>query len=214
MSAKKLHYYLREADTTIQSYHLPLKKFLDHKTENTKVDNWSIDISGFNLKFEYIKGIKNTLADMMSRLVQLDPEIKLELEPEGYQFEQKETASSKKGEITLVSEVKGEAPPILDDPAIMWGIPSKELERLQNGDLLCVRIFNQMDKQGEKALHPYYKEEGVLKRYVHDNKQRFKITVVPRTLARTVLKLGHDELGHNGTTHTYMLLCRITIGEI
>ena len=38
------------------------------------------------LNFEYVKGIKNTLADSMSRLVILDPDIKLAKEPEGYQF--------------------------------------------------------------------------------------------------------------------------------
>ena len=32
------------------------------------------------------KGIKNTLADTMSRLVTLDPDITLVKEPEGYQF--------------------------------------------------------------------------------------------------------------------------------
>ena len=42
--------------------------------------------SKYTLKFEYVKGIKNTLADTMSRLVTLDPDIMLVKEPEGYQF--------------------------------------------------------------------------------------------------------------------------------
>ena len=42
--------------------------------------------SKYTLKFEYVKGIKNTLADTMSRLVILDPDIVLVKEPEGYQF--------------------------------------------------------------------------------------------------------------------------------
>ena len=36
--------------------------------------------------FEYIKGIKNTLADTMSRLIEIDPQVQSEAEPEGYEF--------------------------------------------------------------------------------------------------------------------------------
>ena len=86
MSTRKLDYYLDKVVTTIRSDHLSLKRFLEHKTKNSKVDNWSLDIAHYNLQFEYIKGIKNTLADTMSRLVQLDPTIKQESELEGYQF--------------------------------------------------------------------------------------------------------------------------------
>ena len=107
-----------------------------------------------------------------------------------------------------MSEVKSEMLPISDNPKTPWRIPSKELEELQKGDLVCARILKQMDRQGEKALYPYYKEEGVLKKYVHDNKQSFKTTVVPQAVTKTALKLAHDELGHNGMARTCMLLRR------
>ena len=44
MSTRKLDYYLHEVAMTIRSDHLPLKRFLEHKTKNSKVDNWSLDI--------------------------------------------------------------------------------------------------------------------------------------------------------------------------
>ena len=66
MSIKKLAYYLEDADITLRSDHLPLKKFLVKNTLNSKVNNWAIEISPFCITFEYIKGIKNTLADTMS----------------------------------------------------------------------------------------------------------------------------------------------------
>ena len=40
----------------------------------------------FRITFEYIKGIKNTLADTMSRLIDIDPQVQSESEPEGYEF--------------------------------------------------------------------------------------------------------------------------------
>ena len=69
MSIKKLAYYLEDADVTLRSDHLPLKKFLAKNTLNSKVNNWAIEISPFRITFEYIKGIKNTLADTMSLLI-------------------------------------------------------------------------------------------------------------------------------------------------
>ena len=81
MSVKKLSYYLQDVDITLRSDHLPLKKFLSKNTLNTKVNNWAIEISPYRIQFEYIKGIKNTLADTMSRLIKITPEIELEPEP-------------------------------------------------------------------------------------------------------------------------------------
>ena len=86
MSIKKLAYYLEDADTTLRSDHLPLKKFLAKNTLNSKVNNWAVEISPFHITFEYIKRIKNTLADTMSRLIDIDPQVQPESEPEGYEF--------------------------------------------------------------------------------------------------------------------------------
>ena len=66
MSIKKLAYYLEDADITLRSDHLPLRKFLAKNTLNSKVNNWAIEISPFHITFKYIKGIKNTLANTMS----------------------------------------------------------------------------------------------------------------------------------------------------
>ena len=86
MSIKKLTYYLEDADITLRSDHLPLKRFLAKNILNSKVNNWAVKISPFRITFEYIKGIKNTLADIMSSLIDIDPQIQPEPEPEGYEF--------------------------------------------------------------------------------------------------------------------------------
>ena len=85
-SIKKLTYYLEDADVTLRSDHLPLKEFLAKNTLNSKVNNWVIEISSFRITFEYMKGIKNTPADIMSRLIEIDPQVQQEPEPEGYEF--------------------------------------------------------------------------------------------------------------------------------
>ena len=86
MSIKKLAYYLEDADEALRSEHLPLQKFLAKNTLNSKVNNWAIEILPFRITFEYIKGIKNTLADTMCRLIEIDSQVQQGTEPEGYEF--------------------------------------------------------------------------------------------------------------------------------
>ena len=86
LSMRKLDFYINDAKVMLRNDHLPLKKFLLKNTLNTKVNNWAVEIQTYRIKFEYIKGIKNTLADMMSRLIADDPSTKLTPEPEGQEF--------------------------------------------------------------------------------------------------------------------------------
>ena len=45
-------------------------------------------------------------------------------------------------------------------------------------------------------------------RYVEDNKQWLEAIVIPREFSNIALKLAHDDLGHNGSARTYMILRR------
>ena len=44
--------------------------------------------------------------------------------------------------------------------------------------------------------------------YIEDNKQKFEVIVIPKDLSTVVLKLAHDDLGHNRSARTYMILRR------
>ena len=45
-----------------------------------------MEISPFKITFEYIKGIKNTIADTMSQLIQIDPDVQLVAKPEWFEY--------------------------------------------------------------------------------------------------------------------------------
>ena len=45
-----------------------------------------MELEQFNLKLEWIQGSKNTLADSLSRLIEVVPEAKLEEETDGQEF--------------------------------------------------------------------------------------------------------------------------------
>ena len=86
MSVKKLTFYLDSAKITVRSDHLPLKRFLEKSTLNSKVNNWAVELEDQNISFEYIPGIKNVLADTLSRLIEIDCEVELKQEEEGKEF--------------------------------------------------------------------------------------------------------------------------------
>ena len=77
ISVKKLSFYIDTAKITVRSDHLPLKKFLENNTLNSKVSNWAVEMESQNITFEYISRIWNTLADTLSRLIEMDENIKL-----------------------------------------------------------------------------------------------------------------------------------------
>ena len=87
MSIRRLVFYISEADITIKCDHLPLKKFFMKQTMNAKVNNWAVELEQFNLKMEWIMGSKNTLADSLSRLLEVCPEAVKQLEPAGQEFD-------------------------------------------------------------------------------------------------------------------------------
>ena len=219
MVARKLDYYLREAETTIRSDHLPLKTFLLKNTKNDKVNNWGVELaSKYTLKFEYVKGIKNTLADTMSRLVTLDPDLMLAKEPDGYQFgKQIGSQTTQLDEDIKLISLAPVAPvpktgdpmdPIPDKDILQWGISPEEIIQRQINDKFCQNIRDRILKEGSKAVYPYYMEGELLMHYIEDNKQKFKVIVIPSDLSSIVLKLAHDDLGHNGSARTYMILRR------
>ena len=57
MSVKILSFYIDIAKVRVKSDHLPLKKFLEKNTMNSKVNNWAVELESQNITFKYIPGI-------------------------------------------------------------------------------------------------------------------------------------------------------------
>ena len=149
MSIKKLAYYLEDADVTLISEHLPLKKFLAKNTLNSKVNNWTIEISPFRITFEYIKGLKNTLADTMSRLIDIDPQI--QPEREGYEFRYYIFDELPSLEVSDIEATSGSVTNIETEDASdnnFQKFPNTDdvLYKLQQEDAFCKNILNQIEK--------------------------------------------------------------------
>ena len=82
---KKLSFYITDADITLRSDHLPLKQFLLKKTLNAKVNNWAVELDLQDQVCPHQGQIKCT-SWHLSRLINIDPDVKLDPELGGYEF--------------------------------------------------------------------------------------------------------------------------------
>ena len=211
MSIKKLAYYLEDADINLRSDHLPLKKFLAKNTLNSKVNNWAIEISPFHITFKYIKGIKNTLADTRSQLINIDPQVQQDSKPEGYEFGYYTFGTLPPLEVSNIETTQDVS--VHDDNEsntnnIQLELPinNNMLFELQQKDTFCANILAQIEKGNIKEGQLYIIQNKLLKRYVADGDNTYEAIVLPRAFIAQILKMAHDDLGHNGTHRTYMLL--------
>ena len=147
----------------------------------------------------------------MSCLIEIDPQIQSEPEPEGYEF----------GYYTFDSlpalEVQDIQTSSLDDPNrdLLWELPIQTdiLSKLQQEDAFCKNIMQQIEKGNIKEGQLYKINNKQLKRLVTDGNNTYETIVIPRSLIPQVLHIAHDKLGHNGTHRTYVLLKKAVLLE-
>ena len=125
----------------------------------------------------------------MSRLIQIDPEAKLNPEPEGYEFgyyafEDMEPIKSDIQEIKFSTE---EEPINLPQEEIKLPLSDEKLLALQAEDKFCSDISSKLKRGQLQDKNPYYKENEILKRYIEDGKQRFEVVVLPQVLSGAAL---------------------------
>ena len=81
MTVKKSTFYITGHDITLRSDHLPLNKFLKQMTLNNTVNNWVLKSTSFILQEK-----DNVLADTLSRLIDINPDVELQPELKYYEF--------------------------------------------------------------------------------------------------------------------------------
>ena len=178
-------------------------------TLNSKVNNWAIEISPFCITFKYIKGIKNTLADTMSQLIKIDPQTQQESEPEGYEFGYYTFDMLPALEVSNINTAQNASDTDESDfinKLIELPLDNDTLFELQQKDTFCAHILAQIEKGNLIEGQLYKVQNKLLKRYVTDGDKTYETIVLPRALTAQILRMAHDNLGHNGIHRTYMLL--------
>ena len=146
----------------------------------------------------------------MSRLIQIDPEAKLCPEQEGYEFGYYafEDMEPIKCEVQEIETTQPNNPIPLPHEEIRLPLSDEKLQDFQAKDKFCKDISNKLQQEQLQSKNPYYIENGILKRFVEDGKQKFEVVVLPQVLSSSTLQLAHEGPGHNGSPRTYALLKR------
>ena len=214
MSVKKLIFYIDTARITVKSDHLLLKKFLEQNTLNSKVNNWAVELESQNITFEYIPGIRNTLTDTLSRLIEMDENIKLQPEDEGkelgyFPFEELPLVTTQVVEEVIKCEIGNiniqHANQVQVNTDISLPMKDEKLVKLQESDPHTQQLRKQW-KSNNLDKNVYTMENNILKRKIINNGLLYTPIVVPDILKDCLLILAHDKSGHNGFRRTYASL--------
>ena len=181
---------------------------------NSKVNNWAVKLESQNITFEYIAGIRNTLADTLSRLIEIDDDIKLQPGEEGKEFgyvpfEELPPVTTQVVEEVIECKISNiniqHADPVQIDMEITLPLKDEKLIQLQE----CNPHIKQLRKHwSENNLNrnTYIIENNIQKRKLIGNGLLYTPMVVPEILKDCLLILAHDKSGHNSFRRTYSSL--------
>ena len=171
----------------------------------------------YRIKFVHIKGKSNVLSDTLSRLISIDPDVKLEPELEGYEFgqycfEELPKALSYMINQIITGQVVEAHNADITQPITTYSIPlpTSKICRLQESDekirQLCPRI-----EKGHLADSGYFidPEDDLLRQRISNNSQNCEPVVLPNSLISTALLLTYNHTGHNGFRRMYAALKRL-----
>ena len=224
---KKWNYYLQGADIIVRNDHKPLAQFLNGKNENTKINRWGLELASYNIKFEWISGVKNKATDYLSRLVELLEKHQKNLNgAKTIPINVVKAVTTRSGtrNTTLVERTKKQSPLRMDintDNTPRTEV-SKEttnnncednsrdtsVKEMQSTDPFCRHIMKRLlNKTAPKhELDTFFIHNGLLYRYTSDHSKDFCALVIPKAWRYTILIETHDKMGHQGNNRTYSLI--------
>ena len=82
---------------------------------------------------------------------------------------------------------------IPSDISVNWGFTSEEIRKAQSVDKFCTKMLKKLVQGKSMIDQAYHVKNGILTKYVTDNKQRFEAIVVPVHYILALLRLAHDE---------------------
>ena len=178
------------------------------------MNNWAVELESQNITFEYIPGIRNTLADTLSRLIEMDENIKLQPEEEGkefgyFPFEELPLVTTQVVEEVIKCEIGNiniqHTDPVEINVDIQLPLKDEKLVKLQESDPHTKQLRKQW-KNKNLDTNSSTIENNILKQKLVENGLLYTPIVVPGILKDCLLILVHNKQGHNGFIRTYALL--------
>ena len=160
------------------------------------------------------------IADTLSQLINIDPDIVLEPELKDYEFGSYCFETLPKARRSLVAETLASVDGV---DVCEISITYDNDENLPNSIEMPLsdEKFSQLQVRDEKIKNLRVRvnngkysdfckiENNILYRMVVENNHKFDAAVLPAKLINTALFLGHNQSGHNGFQRTYAAIKRI-----
>ena len=197
----------------------PLQSPSMGKNTNNKVNRWSLELTTYNITFQWISGAKTKVADCLSWFVELPtttPAAVNMLRVTHTDGPASNTRSHTKRTLLILPTHHTQMfhlAFLLDTTQIPKPLTADRLEALlqmQRTDPFCRHIskclFNGKALQHETDVFTHVK--GLLYKHVMDSGKQFLALVIPKSWNYMVLVEAHDKLGHQGSSCTYCLIKR------
>ena len=180
-AVKKWRHYLEDAEILLKSDAKSLQKFLAGRTNNVKLDRWSLELQGRNIQVEHIPHHKNKTADCLSWLPFAA---------------RKRNNNPLNDEDVSINETLVE---VGKDCCPLCEVKLTYMKAVQQSDKHCIRIaklmedprsrFHERDSNG-------YDDTGLLYHINREKGREYKATVIPKTVIKTFFQEMHDHFGH------------------
>ena len=159
------------------------------------------------------------LADTLSRLIEVNSDVKLPEEDEGHEFgyvpfEQLPPAQAEVLEEILINEVTNDKvtiqhdTPVQKDIEIELPLTNQKMKELQEQEPK-VSHLRKMWSQGKLSKNLFTMENDILRRQIMINGLMYKPVITPSILKDCLIMLAHDQQGHNGFKRTYSALQQV-----
>ena len=192
-AVKRWRHYLEDTEILLKSDAKSLQKFLVGKTDNVKLDTWSLELQGINIQVEHIPGHKNKAADCLSWIPFAA---------------RKRNNNPLKDEDVSINETQVE---VGKDCCPLCKVELTNTKALQQSDKHCIRIaklIEDLRSRSHKRDSYGYDDTSLLYHINSKNGKEYKATVIPKTLIKIILQEIQNHFGHFGIGKTYSLMKR------
>ena len=141
----------------------------------------------------------------MSRLIEIDPQVELILEEDGFEFGYYAFDILPPIKVSKINEdTKETSEEMQNVPLDVNNL--ENFIQLQLDNPFCKNIIKQINKGNVIERQPYFLEDYILHRIIKEQDSQYESVVIPSTLIPQILQATHDLLGHNGIGRTDAIL--------